>query len=194
LTNRRQNPHKDFLGCFVNILPLTFTVSNDMTFDEVLRQVRLEMLAAQHNQEMPYEQMVKKLQTKRDPGYNPFFQVGFTFEPPMELEFAGVEITTQKIYNQGTQLDLFLNLWEKEEEVHGFIEYNRELFDDSTLTCFAGHYKTLLQAILTEQDDLISTLPILPKAEKNEISVAWNSTQKELPEKPLCQHGRGGRI
>jgi len=41
-----------------------------------------------------------------------------------------------------------------------------------------------LQAILTEQDDLISTLPILPKAEKNEISVGWNSTQKELPEKP----------
>ncbi len=165
-----------------------------MTFDEVLRQVRLEMLAAHRNQEMPYEQMVKKLQTKRDPSYNPFFQVGFTFEPPMELEFAGVEITTQKIHNQGTQLDLFLNLWEKEEEVHGFIEYNRELFDDSTLTRFAGHYKTLLQAILTEQDDLISTLPILPKAEKNEISVAWNSTQKELPEKPLCQHGRGGRI
>jgi amino acid adenylation domain-containing protein len=184
LTNRRQNSHKDFLGCFVNILPLTFTVSNDMTFDEVLRQVRLEMLAAHRNQEMPYEQMVKKLQTKRDPSYNPFFQVGFTFEPPMELEFAGLEITTQKIHNQGTQLDLFLNLWEKEEEVHGFIEYNRELFDDSTLTRFAGHYKTLLQAILTDQDHLISTLPILPKAEKNEISVAWNSTQKELPEKP----------
>ena len=112
-----------------------------MTFDEVLRQVRLEMLAAHRNQEMPYEQMVKKLQTKRDPSYNPFFQVGFTFEPPMELEFAGVEITTQKIHNQGTQLDLFLNLWEKEEEVHGFIEYNRELFDDSTLTRFAGHSK-----------------------------------------------------
>ncbi|MDX2497945.1 MAG: condensation domain-containing protein [Desulfobacterales bacterium] len=61
LTNRRKNPHKDFLGCFVNILPLTFTVSNDMTFDEVLRQVRLEMLAAHRNQEMPYVQMVKKL-------------------------------------------------------------------------------------------------------------------------------------
>ena len=68
--------------------------------------------------------------------------------------------------------------------MHGFIEYNRELFDDSTFTRFSGHYKTLLQAILTEQDDLISTLPILPKAEKNEISVAWYSTQKELPEKP----------
>jgi len=92
-----------------------------MTFDEVLRQVRLEMLAAHRNQEMPYEQMVKKLQTKRDPSYNLFFQVGFTFEPPMELEFAGVEITTQKIHNQEAQLDLFLNLLEKEEEVHGLL-------------------------------------------------------------------------
>ena len=67
-----------------------------MTFDEVLRQVRLEMLAAHRNQEMPYEQMVKKLQTKRDPSYNPFFQVGFTFEPPMELEFAGVKLPRKK--------------------------------------------------------------------------------------------------
>ena len=184
LSNRRQVSHKDIVGCFVNILPLTFTLSNDFTFEEVLRQVRLEMLAAHRNQEMPYEQIVKKLQTKRDPSYNPFFQVGFTFEPPMELEFAGVEITAQKIHNQGTQLDLFLNLWEEVGEVCGFIEYNRELFDNSTLTRFVGHYKTLLHAILTRPNDPISTLPILPEAERKKISVDWNSTQKNLPKKP----------
>ena len=38
-----------------------------MIFDEVLRQVRLEVLAVHSNQEMPYEQMVKKLQTKKKP-------------------------------------------------------------------------------------------------------------------------------
>ena len=183
-TNRRQDSHKNILGCFVNILPLTFTLSNDLTFGEVLRQVRLEMLSVHRNQEMPYEQMVKKLQTKRDPSYNPFFQVGFTFEPPMELEFAGIEISAQKIHNGGTQLDLFLTLWEKEQEVQGFIEYNKELFGKSTLIRFAGHYKTLLQSILTEKNELISELPILPEAEKKKITVTWNSTRRELPANP----------
>jgi amino acid adenylation domain-containing protein len=183
LTNRRHDPHKDILGCFVNILPLSFTISHDLTFEDVLRQVRLEMLAAHRNQEAPYELIVKSLRPKRDPSYNPLFQAGFTFEPPMELELEGVEITAQKIHNHGTQLDLFLTLWEKEEEVHGFIEYNKELFDESTLTRLAGHYETLLQSILTKPNDLISSLPFLPKSEENKILVEWNNTYRELPKK-----------
>ena len=184
LTNRRHDPHKNILGCFVNILPLVFTISNDLPFEEVLRQVRLEMLAAHRNQEAPYELIVKRLRPKRDPSYNPLFQAGFTFEPPMELEFAGVEITAQKIHNHGTQLDLFLTLWENEGEVHGLIEYNRELFDDSTLNRFAGHYETLLQGILTKPTNLISILPLLPSSEKNQILFEWNNTKRDLPAKP----------
>jgi hypothetical protein len=55
LSNGRVGQLENFIN---KILPLTFTVSNDMTFEEVLRQVRLEMLAAHRNQEMPYEQML----------------------------------------------------------------------------------------------------------------------------------------
>jgi amino acid adenylation domain-containing protein len=187
LTNRRKEEHKNIFGCFVSILPLAFDVSGELSFEDVLRHVRQHMLWAHRIQEVPYEHIIKKLQLKRDLSYNPLFQVGFTFEPPMELDLRDLEVVPHKTHHGGNQLDLFLTLWEKAEEINGFLEYNAELYTEQTMADFVGHYQILLEGILKQPGDPIAKLPLLREIEKDRILEEWNRTASNLPEEPLLQ-------
>ncbi len=185
LTNRRKDTHKNIAGCFVNILPVAINVSGDKNFAETLQQVRQAMLGAHRNQELPYDLMIKKLQSKRDPSFNPLFQTGFTFEPPMELDLYDLETRPEKIHNRGAQLDLFLTLWEENDEIHGFAEFNGELFEKTTIQRFVGHYTTLLQEIIAHPEKKIHSLNILTDQEKHQQPIQWNATGTSLPKDPL---------
>lgn len=185
LTNRREDAHKNIPGCFVNILPIAIHISGKQNFEEILQQVRRAMLGAHRNQEVPYDLLVKKLPFKRDASYNPLFQTGFTFEPPMELQLSGLEVKAQKIHSQGAQLDLFFTLWEKEEEIHGFVEFNGELFEETTIQRIMGNYETLLQEIIVNPQGSINSLNILTEQEKREQLCQWNETATALPAEPL---------
>ncbi len=184
LTNRRQEFHKNILGCFVNILPIAANISGTLSFQETLQLIRKTMLSAHRNQEVPFTNILANLPLKTDNSYNPIFQVGFTFEPPMELDLNGLKVIPEKIHNNGAQLDLFLNFWETDNELHGFFEFNTELFSVETIKRMLGNYKTLLKEIIKHPDEKIDCLDLLSNDEIKNLN-RWNSTAKTLPENPL---------
>ncbi len=51
----------------------------------------------------------------------------------------------------------------------------------------AGHFQTLLEAIVADPDQSIATLPILTEAERHQILVEWNDTAADYP-KDKCIH------
>ncbi|MEW6735521.1 MAG: amino acid adenylation domain-containing protein, partial [Acidobacteriota bacterium] len=59
----------------------------------------------------------------------------------------------------------------------GLFEYNRDLFDDSTISRMAGHFENLLMNILSLPQQHISTLPLLSAAEQEQLLVTWNNTK-----------------
>lgn len=177
-SNRRQAAYKDTVGCFVNVLPITCTLSPSADkFEDVLQQLRKVMLQAHRNQEVPYEMLVKELQPDRDPSYNPLFQTGFTFEPPMELHLTGVKVDGEKVHNHGAQMDLYANLWELEDGLHGLFEYNNALFERETVERFVGHFQTLLQSIIGNPTQPVDQLSILPVEEMGLLLKKWNETE-----------------
>ena len=185
LTNRRQDSHKNTAGCFINILPIAVQASGGHSFLQLLQQVRRVMLGAHRNQETPYNLIFKSLLTKRDQSFNPLFQTGFTFEPPMELDLLGVEVISKKIHNSGSQLDLFLNLWEKNQKIYGLIEFNKELFKHASIDRFMGNYKTLIWEIVANPEEPIDSLNILTEEERHRQLVEWNATKVALPDDPV---------
>lgn len=188
-TNRRQKEHKETFGCFVNVLPLSFSISPSKNrFGDVLQQVRAAMLAGHRNQEVPYESLVNEVHPERDPSYNSLFQVAFTFEPPMEIRLQGLEVTSEKIRNSGAQLDLFANLWEQGEELHGMFEYNIDLFEKETVQRFTDHFNRLLESILLSPEVAIDRLPILPAEEQDLLVAQWNVTEVPFSDNICLQH------
>lgn len=185
LTNRRRENDKKIMACFVNILPLAFNLSDSTIFDDILREVRVKMLTSHRNQEASFDSIVEAIQPRRDPSYNPLFQVGFTVEPPMELMLHDLEVTPLKTHNNGAQLDIFLNIWSMKNEIQGYFEYNTDLFDQPTIERLNNHYRNLLQSILSHSDQEISRLEILAPEEKEKLIRKWNDTRKDYGQ-PVC--------
>ena len=185
LTNRRQNTHKESLGCFVNILPISLELSADLPFTELLKQVRMKMLMAHRNQELPFTKILEVVQPQRFPGTNPLFQVGFTVEPSMPLALDNLKIRPRHIHNRGAQLDLFLTFQNITTDIRGHFEFNSDLFFSPTIEGMCRNYQNLLQSLTQTPEAAIGQIGMLSPNETRRIIFDFNDTAAPVP-----QHAR----
>ena len=92
-----------------------------------------------------------------------------------------------EIETRTSQFDLALFLREREGKLIGFLEYNTDLFDRSTIERMVGHFQTLFEGIVADPEQPISTLPLLTEAESHQLLVEWNDTAADYP-KDTCIH------
>lgn len=185
-TNRRKNDFKNTIGCFVNILPQTFIINNDINFDELLHQVRVCLLESHRNQEVPYELIVNELHPVRDPSYTPIFQHGFTYQTPPQIQFDGLTVEEEQINHTGVQMDTFAVLCEKQDSVSGFIEFYSDVYGKSLIERLVTSWETLLISFIKEQDRPLAQLSAISQSDKQQIAI-WNSTKRDYPTESTLQ-------
>ncbi|MEW5861365.1 MAG: amino acid adenylation domain-containing protein [Cyanobacteriota bacterium] len=189
IANRNRAELEGIIGFFANTLVLRTDLSNNPTFKELLGRVREEALGAYSHQDLPFEKLVEVLQPDRDLSRNPLFQVLFALRnvPTQTLELPGVTLSLEEMESQTARFDLVLNLSQEAEGLTGIFEYNKDLFDASTVQRMAGHFQTLLESIVANSDRSISTLPFLTQPERHQLLVEWNNTHtNDLPDR--CLH------
>lgn len=186
IANRNKAEIKGLIGFFLNTLVFRTNLSKNLTFRELLHRVQEVALEAYMNQDFPFEKLVEELQPRRDLSHNPLFQVMFVLEESTETihSLAGLATTPFIIeHNNTTKFDLtlFVNVTDK-----GLLtqwEYSTDLFDDSTIRRFAGHYQTLLENVVVNPDLPIAEVPIMSSEERQQLIIDWNDTTTEsLPE------------
>ncbi len=188
LSNRRPEERKDLLGCLMNILPITVDMSDSPSFSSLLAQIRQRMLLAHRNQEIWYKTIVDDLAAPRDPGRNPLFQAGFTFEHPMNLLLDGLDIRPVKLHNGGAQLDFFAVFWEGAERIDGYFEYATDLFEGSTVDRYVASFTSILRGVLANPECAVSKLPVLADGERRQLLVEWNRVDSPSDsDLSLCQ-------
>jgi amino acid adenylation domain-containing protein len=189
IANRNHAEIQDAIGFFVNTLPLRTDLSRNPTFRELLLRVRAVCTEVYAHQDLPFEKLVEELRQERDLSRNPLFQVMFVFQnisdPP--LKFPDVKSVPVGINTGTSKFDLTLSLSECEQTLVGFTEYSTDLFEQSTIERMIGHFKTLLEGIVADPDQPISTLPLLTDVERYQLLVEWNSTRADFPE-GCCLH------
>lgn len=179
-TNRRSSYRANTVGCFVNILPVVVDIG-ERGFDEVVAQVRMSMLGHHRHQETPMAAILDRLKPSRDPSRNPIFQAGFTFEPPMSLPLPGIEVTSTKVHADGTQLDVFMTLWETNAGFEGQIEYASELFSPSTISSMARSFEHQLRHALLDGTRPALALEWLNPEEREQVVNGFNQTHFAWP-------------
>jgi amino acid adenylation domain-containing protein len=189
IANRRRPEIEGLIGFFVNTLVLRADLSGNPSFSDFLLRVRNACVDGDANQDLPFEKLVQELQPERDQSRNPLFQVMFVlqnatrpFTGMPSLRIEPVEVATTR-----SPFDLSLLLREREGKYIGYIEYSTHLFDRDRIERMAGHYRTLLEAIVSDPDQPIATLPILTEAERHQMLVQWNDTAADYP-KDKCIH------
>lgn len=185
LSNRRNEAYQDTFGCFVNILPIVIDFDTHKTFTDIHSQVRKKLLLAHRKQEISYLDLMELGNDKRTSSSNPFFQAGFTFEPPISLHLNGLHSENLPIERKGAQLDLFMTLWEEKDHINGYFEYSTDVFHTSTINRYIECFLKILSQIKLE-DTLLSQITILPESDREKF-IQWNHTEYNV-NTSLCLH------
>lgn len=187
IANRNHTEVEELIGLFVNTLVMRTDFSNDISFKELLQQVKMTTLEAYENQDLPFEKLVEKLQPKRISNVSPLFQVMFVLQnsPMPKLEMEGVILQPLEIRNNTAKFDITLNLVQEEEEMVGTIEYNSDLFNEKTISRMSENYIELLSSILNNPEKSVFTLNLLTQTERRTLLKEWNKTEKKLRDDAL---------
>ena len=176
-------------GYLINTLVLRTDLSGNPIFRELLGRVREVALGAYAHQHLPFDKLLEEMQPDRDLSRTPLFQVMFVLQnaPGSAIQLPDLIVETQEIDNRTSLFDLTLSLFEQNDELVGNFDYNTDLFDQATIMRMNGQFETLLKAIVTQPDSLISELPLLNETEKHQIVHKWNETQIDYA-KDVCIH------
>jgi amino acid adenylation domain-containing protein len=198
IANRHRSEVEDLIGFFVNSLVMRSNLSGEPTFLEVLERVRNVALEAYEHQDLPFEKLVEELDPERNLSHNPLFQVAFALQnaPMQSLELPGLKLEPLPLESGSTRFDLEVHLWEpdhglsslwqSQEGLSGFIAYSTDLFDRDRIVRLVSHFQMLLEGIVANPNTQISTLPVLPSAERQQVLAEWNQTQQQ--HKDRCFH------
>ncbi|MBW4594951.1 MAG: amino acid adenylation domain-containing protein [Brasilonema angustatum HA4187-MV1] len=189
IANRNRSEIEGLIGFFVNTLVMRTDLSENPSFQDLLSRVREMALGAYAHQDLPFEMLVEALQPERDLSHTPLFQVAFVLQnaPMSEVELTGLTISDLPIENATAKFDLTLAMGNTASGLVGVWEYSTDLFDASTIERMAGHFVTLLEAIVANPQLPISQLPILTTVEQQQLLIDWNDTQADYPQ-DRCIH------
>jgi len=178
IANRNRAETEGLIGFLLNTLVIRTDLSGDVTFRELLGRVREVALGAYAHQDLPFEMLVEALQPERDMSRSPLFQVMFDLQiaPLPALELPDLTFSLLKVDNGTAKFDLALSMEQGEDGLSGYLNYNTDLFDAATITRMLGHFHTLLEGIVADPGQRISALPLLAKAERQQLLVEWNHT------------------
>jgi aspartate racemase len=183
VANRARVETETMIGFFVNTLVVRSDLSKTPLFRELLKQVRRTILEVQSHQDLPYDKLVEVLQPERDVSRSPLVQVVFSLQNTSQslVEFPDLTFQPLDIVIESAKFELFLAVSETETGLQVRLQYNTDLFDESTIVRMAEHYQSLLEGIVTNPDQSISQLPLLTEAERRQLLLVWNETQTDYP-------------
>ncbi len=191
IANRNRAETEPLIGFFVNTVVLRAGFADDPTFGDLLWQVREATLGAHAHQDFPFEKLVEELRPERALSHAPLFQVMLILQnlaaPPPA--WPGLETSLTEVSGDSSRFDLTLAFAVDRDGLRGEIEFDRDLFDETTARRLLGQYLTLLEAVSGEGTDRrAAELDLLSPLEKEQL-LAWNATDQPF-HGDICLHER----
>ncbi|NML37853.1 amino acid adenylation domain-containing protein [Chitinophaga sp. G-6-1-13] len=166
------------IGFYVNTLALRTRLNKEDSFLSLLEKVSRDTVAANEHQAYPFDELVRKLNLKREPGRSPLFDVMITLQHQQEKLFNGVTGLQMSPWNDdtamGSKFDLTFYFTASPHGIELTLEYNSDLFLKSTAVRMAGHLSQLLETVCARPELAIAGLDYLSAGEKEQLLTEFN--------------------
>ncbi|MDW7617334.1 amino acid adenylation domain-containing protein, partial [Peribacillus simplex] len=180
-------PHDDLqnmIGMFVNTLALRNKAEGKLSFKEFLMEVKRNSLSAYENQSYQFEELIDKVQVKRNTSRHPLFDVMFTMSSEEAEKDLITNSFTLKLMNTESDIskfDLTFHVIEYEATLRYTIEYCTKLFNEKTIDRMGHHYNEIVNKASVNPNTLISDIDMTTEAEKQQLLVGFNDTKADYP-------------
>jgi amino acid adenylation domain-containing protein/non-ribosomal peptide synthase protein (TIGR01720 family) len=184
VAGRQQKETEDLIGFFINIIALRSNIDGASSFSDLLEEVKTTTLEAYDNQEVPFEKVVEAVAKERDMSRNPVCQVMFvlqnTPEVP-ELRLGDLTLSKEGYEPSTAQYDLIVRITETPEGLQGAVQYSSALFNESTINRMMKNFKVLLESVVQQPEEKISSLRVLTNDEQQTLLHEFNATKADYP-------------
>ncbi|HET8889838.1 MAG TPA: amino acid adenylation domain-containing protein, partial [Candidatus Angelobacter sp.] len=189
IANRQDEQLEALIGFFVNSLVMRVRPRGEMSFGELLGQVRQTALAAYEHQDVPFERLVEELSPERSLNTTPLFQVMFALQnaPMGQQRLKQLEVTPVGGGELRVRFDLEVHALESGGEITLYWQYNRDLFDRWRMEQMARHYVQMLEAVVRDPGCAAGRVEMLSAMERHQLLYEWNDTGTAFP-RDKCVH------
>jgi amino acid adenylation domain-containing protein len=185
--NRSRAELSELIGFFVNNLVLRATVEDNITFLDLLKRVRETTLGAFENQDVPFDHLVRELQTGRNQEITPFFQTMFILHnfQMEEADLPKLSVSSLELDAATARFDLSVEVSPFRNELLVFFDYRTDLYDQATITELQRSFEYVLEFVTTNPSTALASVPLLPELAREELLNFGNPAPVTLPDGSL---------
>ena len=182
----RQRPELEaVVGYCLTPVVLRIDLSGDLPFTDLVIRARNELLDGLDHL-VPFERLVRELVPGGASNANPIYQTMIVLEPLASMPDPSWSIHQMESEIGSavgsTKLDLELELDERPEgHITGRLIYDRDLFEPTTATRMADHWRHLLDTVVADPTLTLSSITTLTPTEAHRQLIEWNATATTRP-------------
>ncbi|MEM7343498.1 MAG: condensation domain-containing protein [Chloroflexota bacterium] len=164
----------EVVGYLADYAPITAHITAQTTARALLNQVKHTIFSAIEHQGYPLNLLVERLQIAPQAKVAPISNVWFDLTPDVfhaldpthsstyqtTLEVAGLTLERADDIPLSSEVlcDLELRIVDQKERLQAVLTYNSDLFNEATIHQILATFQTLLNRVVTEPDQILTTL------------------------------------
>ena len=175
------------MGFFNNLLPTPLDVDGAMSMKDWIGAVKRELLDSFAHQDIPFERLASEPEVALHANKAGLYQSLFSFQDARDRErhWGPLEHSSVLVMQKGATEDFSLWLMEVPGGLEGGINYNVDLFDESTARLFRDRLIALLQRAAESPDVSVAELLAMPGDDAQRFA-AWIQARNAAPVEPVA--------
>ncbi len=158
-------------GEFINtVLPLKHSLAGDMSFKELLLEVRNTIVAATDHRNYPLEMLLYDLNMYSSPEEFPLFDIAVLLENIHDPSYLG-----------DLPINLIFLFDSAADSIKGRVQFNTAMYDQPSIDRIVQHFLAILEAGVSDYNKTISAIDPLPEREREQLLVQFNESEMDVP-------------
>ena len=170
------------VGHLVHFLPIRAGFDGTDTAGAHLSRVAAAIGEAFEHGETTLGTLVRELEIDRTIARLPLTEIQFNLERlPDAIPMGAARATLRANPKAAVNFDLFFNMVETGSGLRAEVDFNSDLFDESTVQRWLSHLQTVLEAVASNTDIEIAALPLLSDPDQRALAKAYNPAPTAYP-------------
>lgn len=170
------------VGHLVNFLPIRAAFDGKDAAGTHLSRVAAAVGDAFEHGETTLGTLVRELEIDRTIARLPLTEIQFNLERlPEVIPMGAAQATLRANPKAAVNFDLFFNMVETGTGLRAEVDFNSDLFDESTVQRWLSHLQTVLEAVASNTETEIAALPLLSDRDEATLAKAYNPAATAYP-------------
>ncbi|WP_354306148.1 amino acid adenylation domain-containing protein, partial [Pedobacter sp. UYP1] len=187
VAGRTHTDLEDQIGFYVNTLALRTKFKGKESYKDLLDRVKKVTLDAYVHQSYPFDSLIEELHLPRDLSRNVLFDVMLLVQHADAVQPEGRQLGNIRIGEYTgkkeirSKFDFTFGFFETVGGLKMSIEYNSDIYNESSINRLAAHFLQLLESVVADPSVPVAELDYLSAAEQVELLETFNATAVSYP-------------